>query len=86
MKVPATNGVPFIVIVLLLQLAVTPVGRPVEIPIPVAPVVEIVILGESAVLIQRVGFVEGAAAVFDATTVIVPDAFTTPHPPVRGIK
>ena len=38
-KVPETVGDPEIVIVLLAQLAVTPDGKPVAEPIPVAPVV-----------------------------------------------
>ena len=53
--------------------------------IPVAPLVTMVILGEIAVLIQRVGEDEGEAAVLAAVTVIVPVAFTLPQPPVKGI-
>jgi hypothetical protein len=84
LNVPATVGVPLIVIVLLLNAAVTPVGKPVTVPIPVAPVVAIVIFGVRAVLIQSVRGA-GAAAVLLATTVIVPVAFTVPHPPVSGM-
>ena len=39
-KVPEAVGVPLIVMVLLAQAAVTPAGRFVAVPIPVAPVVE----------------------------------------------
>jgi hypothetical protein len=84
LKVPAAVGVPLIVIVLFAQLAFKPVGKPVAVPIPVAPVVAIVMFGVRAVLIQSVRGV-GAAAVLLATTVIVPVALTVPHPPVNGI-
>lgn len=73
------------VIVLLFQVAVTPAGRPVAAPIPVAPVVAMVMLGESDVLMQIVRGA-GAAAVLAAITVIEPVAFTIPHPPVNGIE
>ena len=85
MKVPATDGVPLRVIVLLFQEAATPVGRPVAVPMPVAPVV-VCVIGVSVVLIQIVGLVDGGAAVFVASTVIVPVALTTPHPPVKGME
>ena len=84
MNVPATDGVPLIVTVLLAQVAVTPVGNPVATPIPVAPVVAIVMLGESGVLIQIVRGA-GAAAVLAAITVIEPVAATLPQPPLSGI-
>ena len=74
------------VIVLLLQVAVTPLGKPVAVPIPVAPVVAMVMDGVNAVLIQSVGLAEGAAAVLTEFTVIVPVALTVPHPPVSGIE
>ncbi len=64
--------------------AVTPAGKPVAVPIPVAPVVAIVIL-VSAVLIHRVGVLDGEPAVLFGVTVIVPVAFTEPQPPVKGI-
>jgi hypothetical protein len=66
------------------QVAVTPVGRPVAVPMPDAPVVVCVILVR-AVLIQSVGVDEAAVAVLAAVTVIVPVALTLPQPPVRGI-
>ena len=66
--------------------AVTPVGNPVAVPIPVAPVVAWVILVK-AVLIHKVGILEPAAAVLAAVTVMVPVAFTLPpKPPVKGIE
>ena len=66
------------------QAAVTPVGKPDAVPIPVAPVVVCVIFVK-AVLIQSVGTEEAAPAVFAAVTVIVPVALTLPQPPVSGI-
>ena len=60
---PATVGVPLIVIVLEAQVAVTPVGRPVAVPIPVARVV-VWVMGVRAVLRHTVGVEEGAEAVF----------------------
>ena len=64
--------------------AVTPVGKPVAAPMPVAPVVVCVMAGESAVLIQRVWGVEAVTVLF-GVTVIVPVAFTAPQPPVKGM-
>ena len=84
MKVPAAVGVPLIVIVLDTQAAVTPAGSPVAVPIPVAPVVVCVIAGR-AVFIQRVGVEEAAPTVLSCVTVMVPEAFTVPHPPVSGM-
>ena len=43
MKVPVVVGVPLIVITSADQEAVTPEGKPVAVPIPVAPVVDIMI-------------------------------------------
>ena len=84
MKVPAAVGVPEIVIMLAAQAAVTPAGRPVGVIIPVATVV-VCVIAVSGVLIQRVGVEEAAEAVLASTTVMVPVAFTVPHPPVSGI-
>ena len=75
---------PLIVIVLEAHVAVTPAGKPVAVPMPVAPVVAIVML-VSAVLIHKVGVLDGAPAVLFGVTVIVPVAFTEPQPPVKGI-
>ncbi len=85
MKVPDTVGVPLTVIVLPAKAAVTPAGRPVAEPIPVAPVV-VNVTGVSAVLIQSVGLEEATVTVLFGVTVIVPVAFTLPQPPVRGIE
>lgn len=85
MKVPAAVGVPLMVIVLDDQEALTPAGKPVAVPIPVAPVVAIVIF-VNAVLIHTLGLEEGEPAVLLAVTVMVPVAFTLPQPPVNGIE
>jgi hypothetical protein len=76
--------VPLIVIVFDAHAAVTPDGRPVAVPIPVAPVVACVMFVK-AVLTHSVGAEDAAPAVFAAVTVIVPVAFTLPQPPVKGI-
>ena len=81
---PEAVGVPLIVIVLDAQVAVTPAGRPVAVPMPVAAVV-VCVIAVSGVLIQRVGVEEAAEAVLASTTVMVPVAFTLPHPPVNGM-
>ena len=78
-------GVPLTVIVLPEKEAVTPAGKPVGIPIPVAPVV-VNVIGVSAVLTQSVGEDEAALTVLFGVTVIVPVAFTVPHPPVKGME
>ena len=72
------------VIVLDAKAAVTPDGKPVAAPIPVAPVVAWVIFVK-AVLIHKVGVDDPAPAVLFGLTVIVPVAFTLPQPPVNGI-
>ena len=64
--------------------ALTPDGKPVAAPMPVAPVVAWVIL-VNAVLIHKVGVDEAAPTVLFGRTVIVPVAFTLPQPPVNGI-
>ena len=84
MNVPDAVGVPEMVMVLEAQAAVTPAGKPVAVPIPVAPVVACVML-VNAVLIQRVGVLEAVPAVLSGVTVIVPVAFTVPQPPVNGM-
>jgi hypothetical protein len=66
------------------QVAVTPVGSPVAVPIPVAPVV-VCVIAVNAVLIQSDGVAVGAVTVLFGVTVIVPVAFTVPHPPVKGM-
>ena len=62
----------------------TPAGKPVGVPIPVAPVVVWVILGDKAVLIHKVVVIP-VVTVFDGVTIIVPVALTVPQPPVNGI-
>ena len=85
MNIPDAVGVPLIVITLDNHAALTPEGKPVGDPIPVAPVVLILILVKG-VLIHRVGVEEGAPAVtLFGVTFIVPLAFTLPQPPVNGI-
>ena len=73
------------VIVLDAHAAVTPAGKPVAVPIPVAPVVVWVILVK-AVLILKVGLELAAEAVLSADTFIVPVALTLPEPPLKGIE
>ena len=65
------------------QDALTIDGNPVGEPIPVAPVVEKEI--ETTLNSQTVGEDEVEMAVFISFTVIVPVAFTLPHPPVKGM-
>ena len=75
---------PLIVITLLAQAAVTPAGKPVAVPMPVALVVPCVIF-VITVFTVSVGVVDAAAVEQAAVTVIVPVAFTLPQPPVKGI-
>ena len=70
--------------VLLAHDAVTPVGNPVAVPMPVARIV-VCVIAVSAVLIHKVGVDDAAPAVLFGVTVIVPVAFTVPQPPVKGI-
>ena len=64
--------------------AVTPAGKPVAAPMPVAPVV-VCVIAVRGVLIQSVGVDEAALTVLFVMTVIVPVAFAVPHPPVKGM-
>ena len=66
-------GVPLIVIRLADQLAVTPAGSPMGVPMPVAPEDTMVILVRG-VLTQRVGVEDGIPIVFLLITVMVPVA------------
>ena len=66
------------------QDAVTPAGRPVAVPIPVAPVV-VCVIAVRAVLMHRVGVSDAVPAVLAGVTVMVPMAFTVPQPPVSGM-
>ena len=71
-------------IVLAAHKAVTPVGKPVTVPIPVAPVV-VWVIGVNAVLIHNVGALEAAVTVLSALTIILPVANTVLQPPVNGM-
>ena len=84
MNVPDTVGVPLMVIVFDNQAAVTPVGKPVAVPIPVVPMVVWVIFGDKAVLIHAFVVIPGVT-VFIVVIIIVPVALTLPQPPVNGI-
>ncbi len=75
---------PLIVILLDAQFAVTPAGRPVGAPIPVATVV-VCVIAVSAVLIHRVGVADAADTVVFGLTLMVPAALTMPQPPVSGM-
>jgi hypothetical protein len=85
LNVPNSVGVPLMVITLPIQDAVTPVGKPVGAPIPVAPVVAWVMFVRT-VLIHKVGVEDGKPTVLAGVTVIVPAALTAPQPPVNGIE
>ena len=85
MNVPVSVAEPVIVMVLDAQEAVTPAGRPVGVPMPVAPVV-VWVMGVSAVFVHSVGVEEATPAVLSGVTVIVPVAETLPQPPVKGIE
>jgi hypothetical protein len=82
--VPLTDGVPLIVMVLLDHEAVTPDGKFTGTPIPVAPVV-VWVIAVKGVLIHNVGTELAKLTVLFVVTIIVPVAFTLPHPPVNGI-
>ena len=81
---PDAVGMPLIAIAFDAHDAVTPAGRPIAVPIPVAPVVVCVIV-VNAVLMHSVGVEEAAATVLSGVTVIVPVAFAIPQPPVTGM-
>ena len=72
------------VIVLVAHAAVTPAGKLVGVPIPVAPVV-VCVIAVKAVLIHKVGVLDATLEVITGVTVIVPVALTVPHPPVNGM-
>ena len=81
---PDSDGVPVMVIISSDQEAVTPAGKFVGVPIPVAPVV-VWVISVKAVFIHKVGVLDAAPTVLFAVTVIVPVAFTLLHPPDNGI-
>ena len=66
------------------QEAFTPDGKPVAVPIPVAPVVSWVMLVRG-VLMHRVGVEDAGETTSSGVTVIVPVAFKDSHPPIKGI-
>ena len=66
------------------QDAETPEGKPVGVPMPVAPVVVWVKEG-MAVLIHTLGDDEAPPTVLLPLTVIVPVALALPQPPVKGM-
>ena len=80
MNVPDTVGVPEMVMVLLAHAALTPVGKPVAVPIPVATVVVCVIL-VSEVLMQSVGVDEAGPTVLLGVTTMVPVVGVELQPP-----
>ncbi len=73
------------VIVFAAKVAVTPAGKPVATPIPVAPIVVCVIGANNAVLIHKVGVLDANVTVLSGVTDIVPVALTDPQPPINGI-
>ena len=77
-------GVPDIVIVLAAQEAVTPAGSPVAVPMPVVAVV-VCVIAVREVLLHRVGVEDADPTVLSVVTVLVPEAFTVPHPPVSSM-
>ena len=72
------------VITLEAHVANKPIGRPVGVPMPEAPVVAWVI-AVKGVLIHTIGLDDAAPAVIFGVTMIVPVAFTVPQPPVKGM-
>ena len=73
-----------IVIVFEAQAAEMPAGKPVAVPIPVAPVV-VNVMAVKVMFAHNVGFDEAAPTVLAGVTVIVPVALIAPQPPVNGI-
>ena len=70
--------------VLAAQEAVTPAGSPVAVPMPVVAVV-VCVIAVRAVLLHRVGVEDADPTVLSDVTVMVPEAFTVPHPPVSSM-
>jgi hypothetical protein len=73
------------VIVFEAHAAVTPAGKPVAVPIPVAPVV-VWVMADKAVFIHKVGLELAAPTVLFAITVMVPVALALPQPPLNGTE
>ena len=78
-------GVPLIEIILEAQVAITPAGRPIAVPIPVAPIVVCVIAVKDE-LIHTVGVEDGALTILSGRTMITPTALSRPQPPESGIE
>ena len=72
-------------IVLDAHAAVTPAGKPVAVPIPVAPVL-VWVMAVKGVFILKVGLELAAPTVLSADTFMFPVAFTLPETPVKGIE
>jgi hypothetical protein len=64
--------------------AVTPAGKPVALPIPVAPVV-LIVIGVRGMLGQSVGLEEGAPYVLSGFTVTVDTTGLPTHPFKLGV-
>jgi hypothetical protein len=65
--------------------AVTPAGRPLGVPMPVAFVV-VCLISVKMELTHKAGVEDAALTVFVGEMIILPVAFTFPQPPVKGIK
>ena len=72
------------VIVFEAHAAVTPAGKPVAVPIPVAPVV-VWVMAVKAVFMLKLGLELAAPTVLFADTIMVPVALTLPDPPDKGM-
>jgi hypothetical protein len=85
LKIPVAVGVPDIDIELDDQLAVTPAGKPVAVPIPVAPVVATVIDGVKTVFTSSVGFVDAGDAILSMHGVTVVVVVIGGDPPIAFV-
>ena len=85
MKLPTAVGVPLIVITLADQEAVTPAGKLVAVPMPVAPVVDIIIDGVKAVFTVKVGLDDAVPAVLRVQGVTVVVVLIGGEPPVAFV-
>ena len=66
------------------QVAVTPKGKPVAVPIPVAPEV-VKVIGVKVALIHNVAVLEVEVIVLLGFTIILPVANNVLQPPVNGM-
>ena len=83
MNVPATDGVPLMVMVLLAKEALTPAGKFIGAPIPVAPVVAWVI--ENVVPMHTGSVDEGGPTVFAGLTVMLNGSGVPGQPLAVGV-